>query len=110
MLKECRKALRIKTEAFDDELCLLMRAGAADLKVAGVVIPGTVTFTETVTTAGTSISDHSTLKDPLVMRAIFTYAWVKFYKDESLNQSYEDQKTSLMHANDYTDYESGDGE
>lgn len=107
MLKECRKALRIKTEAFDDELCLLMRAGAEDLKIAGVNIPGTVTFTATVTTAGESISDNSSLKDPLVMRAIFTYAHVLFYKDESLRESYETQKTQLMHANDYTDYESG---
>ena len=107
MLKECRKALRISTEAYDDELCSLMKAGAADLKIAGVIIPGTVTFTETVTTAGTSISDNSTLKDQYVMRAIFTYVHAMFYKDDGMMQRYEDQKTSLMHADEYTDYESG---
>ena len=108
MLKECRKALRISTEAYDDELCSLMRAGAEDLRIAGVNIPGTVAFTATVTTAGTNISDTSTMKDPRVMRALFTYAHIMFYKDESLRESYETQKSQLMHASRYTDYESGD--
>ena len=50
MLRECRKALRITTEAYDSELCMLMVAGAQDLETAGVQLPGTVSFTETETT------------------------------------------------------------
>ena len=115
MLKECRKALKIRTEDFDDDLCSLMKAGAQDLRTAGVVIPGTVNFKLVTTTSGQTTTsyweDVSTLKDELVMRAIFMYTdWI-FFKDapnqETKHQIYELQKGQLMHASDYTDYESG---
>ena len=111
MLKECRTALKIKTEEYDGDLCQLMKAAAKDLEVAGVVLPGTVAFTETTTTAGTTITDTSTLKDPLVQRAIFTYVRNQFFRDDWAKESYGEQKVQLMHAGDYTDYEDGgDGE
>lgn len=113
MLNECRKALRITTEAYDGELCSLMEAGAADLRTAGVRIPGSVAFNETVTTAGTSTwNDTSSLNDRLVQRAIFTYVRMMFGSPEDydrVHDSYEAQKGTLMHAADYTGYdESGD--
>ena len=115
MLTECRKALRITTTAYDGELCSLMKAGAADLRTAGVVIPGTVNFKLVTTTSGQTTTsyweDAGTLKDDLVMRAIFTYADWLFYKDapnqEAKQKIYELQKVQLMHASAYTDYESG---
>lgn len=110
MLNECRTALKINgTTLYDADLCGLMRAGAQDLATAGVVIPGTVSFTET--TAG--ITDNSTLKDPLVMRAIFSYVDWQFFRNaqnaDRRRENYELQKTQLMHASAYTDY-GGDGE
>ena len=45
MLSECKLALRITANAYDGELCSLMDAGAHDLTIAGVVLPGTVAFT-----------------------------------------------------------------
>ena len=82
MLNECRKALRITTEAYDGELCSLMDAGARDLAIAGVTLPGTVSFTLVSTTVGTSTvtyyQDDSTLADALVARAIFTYTRMHF--------------------------------
>ena len=123
MLNECRQALRITTEAYDGELCSLMDAGARDLKIAGVELPGTVSFqlvTSTVGTATTSYyQDDSTLKDALVMRAIFTYTRMHFGSPddyERLKEGYNVQKTQLMHATGYTDYgetpeeDGGDGE
>ena len=114
MLNECRQALRIKTDAYDGELCSLMKAALADLRIAGVVIPGTVSFTATVTTAGTSYTDNSRLTDELVKRAIFTYVRMHFGSLPDymqLKESYDVQKVQLMHADGYTDYESGgDGE
>ena len=121
MLQECRQALRITTEAYDGELCLLMDAGAKDLEVAGVKLPGTVSFQLVSTTVGTVTTsyyqDDSTLKDALVMRAIFTYARMNFGSPddfERVKESYDVQKTQLMHATGYTDYgepepEEGDG-
>lgn len=110
MLNECRQALRIKTDAYDGELCSLMKAAVADLKIAGVIIPGTVSFTATVTTAGTSYTDNSSLKDDLVKRAIFTYVRMHFGSPpdyDKLTASYDVQKVQMMHASNYTDYESG---
>lgn len=110
MLNECRQALRITTEAYDGELCSLMDAGAKDLTIAGVVLPGTVAFAAT----NKGFQDNSTLTDALVMRAIFTYVRMNFGSPddyEQLRASYGIQKTQLMHASDYTDYgDGGDGE
>ena len=113
MLKECRQALRITTDAYDEELCSLMRAAAADLEVSGVIIPGTVAISATVTTAGTTWNDNSTLKDPLVMRAVFTYVRTHFKSPsdyDRLNESYNTQKVQLMHADAYTIYDDDGGD
>ena len=110
MLNECRTALKINgSTLYDSDLCDLMRAAVLDLKAAGVLIPGTVSFMET--TAG--ITDTSTLSDKLVMRAIFSYVDWQFFRNaanvDKRRENYELQKTQLMHASDYTDY-GGDGE
>ena len=108
MLKECRLAMQITETDFDPELCLLMSAGAKDLELAGVVLPGTVSFAET---AG-GMQDSSTLTDPLAMRAIFTYVRMNFESPadfDRLQASYETQKCQLMHGTGYTTYD-GDGD
>ena len=106
MLKECKLALRITATAYDGELCSLMDAAAHDLTIAGVVLPGTVAFTMT----NQGITDSSTLTDALCQRAIFTYVRMNFGSPndyERLKESYNIQKTQLMHATGYTDYGEG---
>lgn len=104
MLSECKKALKITATEYDGELCSLMDAAAHDLKIAGVVLPGTVSFE--VTQSG--ITDSSTLTDNLCRRAIFSYVdWMFFRNANNADQKkeiYNIQKTQLMHASDYTDY------
>ena len=113
MLKECRQALRITTDAYDGELCSLMQAAVRDLEIAGVVIPGIVSFTSTVTTGGGDVyTDLSSVDDPLITRAIFTYVRLHFGTPpdyERLKESYNAQKVQLMHASDYTNYDGCDG-
>lgn len=107
MLKEAKLAMAITTSAYDGELADLLAAGARDLEIAGVVLPGTVDFT--VTESG--IQDDSTLEDRLVMRAIITYARMGFRNPDDydrLKDSYHTQKVQLMHASAYTDYDGGD--
>ena len=109
MLKECRLAMQVTDTEYDPELCLLMKAGAQDLQIAGVVLPGTVSFAET----DDGMADHSTLKDPLVIRAILTYVRANFESPadyDKLAASYAIQKEQLMHASRYTDYGDGDAE
>jgi hypothetical protein len=91
-----------------------MDAGAKDLTIAGVVLPGTVSF-QLVSSGNTSYyQDNSTLTDALVMRAIFTYTKMYFFEASSDNdrvkESYNIQKTQLMHATGYTDYGEPDPE
>jgi hypothetical protein len=110
MLTEAKKALRVTATQFDSEIASLLEAGAKDLEIAGVVLPGTVSFT----VDGDTVTDTSDLDDPLVMRAIFTYAAMMFGNPpnfDRLKESYDVQKVQLMHADGYTDYEDGgDGE
>ena len=109
MLKEAKKALRVTHSMYDTEIARLLMAGASDLKLAGVILPGTVTFA-----IGTddAVTDLSTLNDPLSMRAVITYAAARFgnppnYTD--LKASYDEQKAQLMRNKNYTDYGDGDG-
>ena len=74
MLTECKRALRITASAYDGELCSLMDAGARDLEIAGITLPGTVAFTM----SNQGIVDSSTLTDALCQRAIFTYVRMNF--------------------------------
>ena len=84
------------------------RPGGKDLTIAGVVLPGTVSFAAT----NKGMQDNSTLTDALCMRAIFTYVRAHFGSPEDydrLVEAYNTQKVQLMHAADYTDFEDGDG-
>ena len=104
MLNECKKALKITASEYDGDLCGLMIAAAQDLTIAGVILPGTVSFSETQQ----GITDNSSLKDWLVMRAVFSYVDWMFFKNapnvDKKKEIYELQKMQLMHAAEYTDY------
>lgn len=107
MLTECKLAVRVTAAAYEPELCSLMDAAARDLEIAGVVLPGTVSFAATEN----GMQDNSTLADPLCMRAIFTYVRAHFGSPadyDRLAESYGIQKVQLMHAAGYTDF--GEGE
>jgi hypothetical protein len=109
MLNEAKTALRVTVDNFDGEIMLLLQAGARDLEIAGVRIPGRISWT---VNSGT-VNDQSNVRDPLVLRALFTYARAHFGSPadyERLKASYDEQKVQLMHAQDYTDYEATGGD
>lgn len=86
-LDTVKMALRITTEAFDDELGLLIEAAKQDLGVAGVVVPAEL--------------------DSIVSRAIITYCKMSFGLPEDydrLKASYDEQKAQLSNATGYTDW------
>ena len=85
MLNKVKMALRITTDAFDDELTDLIAAALLDLGIAGVVIPDDM--------------------DALVGRAVITYCRVHFGQPDEydrLKKSYDEQKAQLMVATGYT--------
>ena len=103
MLKEAKKALRVTATYYDSEIASLLMAGANDLMIAGVVLPGTVSFD----IENDQVADNSDLTDPLAMRAVITYAAMRFGNPpnyDKLAESYELQKVQLMHASAYTNY------
>lgn len=85
MLGKVKKACRITTDAYDDELTDLIEAAKLDLGVAGVKLPANI--------------------DQLVGRAIITYCKMSFGLPEDydkLKQSYDEQKAQLSNATGYT--------
>lgn len=87
MLDKVKLALRITTNAFDDELNDLISAAQIDLGIAGVVIPEEI--------------------DAIVSRAVITYCKLHFGEPDEYDRikaSYDEQKAQLSMCADYTNF------
>lgn len=85
MLDKVKMALRISTDAYDDELNNLISAAQLDLGIAGVTLPANL--------------------DALCEVAIITYCKLNFGMPddaERLKRSYDEQKAQLSMATGYT--------
>ena len=90
MLDKVKKALRIVTDAFDDELNNLISAGLVDLGFGGAM--------DEVLTVNA---------DPVVTQAVITYCKMNFGLPEDydrLKRSYDEQKAQLGMATGYTNW------
>lgn len=88
-LARIKTSLRISTDAFDDELTVLVCAAIGDLYIAGVR------------------GDGVAFSDPLVLRAVITYCKMNFGLPEDydkLKRSYDEQKAQLSMSTGYTDW------
>lgn len=95
MLDKVKRALRVKTNAFDDEVQGLIDACKADLRLVGVNVPEVMQAAE---------GETPSAADPLITRAIILYAKANFgYSDDSekYRQAYDYLKCSLSLAGDY---------
>lgn len=85
MLQKVKMALRVVTDAFDDEITSLIEAACRDLGIVGV-------------------SAVATTQDALLTTAIITYCRCHFGSPEDyerLKRSYDEQKAQLITANGY---------
>ena len=85
MLASAKLALRVTTNAFDDEINDLINAAVLDLGLAGVTNDDT--------------------SDELVKRAVITYVRMNFGQPDDydrLKESYDEQKAQLGMATGYT--------
>jgi len=90
LLDKVKLALKLTTNAYDNDLYDLTEAAKLDLGIAGVVLPSTL--------------------DALCERAIITYVMVHFggYADadyrsaDRMKASYDEQKAQLQMATGYT--------
>lgn len=86
-LAKIKMALRITTDAFDEEINDLMEAARLDLGIAGV--------------------ENTTVSDPLVLRAVTTYCRLHFGAPDEydrLKASYDEQKAQMGMATGYTNW------
>lgn len=87
MLSKVKLALRITTNAYDDELSGLIEAAKLDLDIAGVIIPAEL--------------------DAIVSLAIITYCKCHFGEPDEydrLKASYDEQKAQLSMCTGYTEW------
>lgn len=87
MLSKVKLALRITTNAYDDELSGLIEAAKLDLGIAGVIIPSEL--------------------DAIVSLAIITYCKCHFGEPDEydrLKASYDEQKAQLSMCTGYTEW------
>lgn len=87
MLEAVKLALRLSTDAFNDELNDLISAALLDLGIAGVI-------------------EQST-DNQLVRRAVITYVKMHFGEPdeyERLKASYDEQKGQMQTATGYTEW------
>lgn len=85
MLEKVKQALRVTTDAFDEEIGDLIDAACADMGIVGVTA-------------------QSTTVDPLLIRAITTYCKAHFGEPDEydrLKASYDEQKAQLITATGY---------
>ena len=86
-LDKVKQALRIKTDAYNDELEDLIAAAEQDLGIAGVVIPQG--------------------SQEIILRAVITYCKMSFGLPEDydrLKRSYDEQKAQLSNATGFTNW------
>lgn len=87
LIQSAKLALRITTDAFDDQVSDLLEAALLDLGVAGVVVPDTI--------------------DAIVKQAAITYVRLHFGHPDDydrLKASYDEQKAQLSMCSGYTDW------
>lgn len=90
ILDKAKLALRISTDAFDEEISDLIDAAKLDLSLGGV----------------NNLEDV----DPLVGRAVITYVRLHFGQPDDydrLKRSYDEQKAQMGMATGYTEWTNG---
>lgn len=89
LLDDVKTALRVTTNAYDNEMTDLIESAKLDLGIAGVVIPNPM--------------------PPVVSTAIKTYCKINFGTPnpsnyEYLKKSYDEQKAQMGMSSGYTDF------
>lgn len=85
MIESAKKAARITTDAYNDEVDRLLNAALLDMGVAGVEVPEGI--------------------DDLVAQCAITYFLMNFGQPDrydQLKRSYDEQKAQLSHCTGYT--------
>lgn len=100
MLNEVKLALGKVKSDYDAELAGLIQAAVGDLGIVDVTASGV----DLVVNSDGTVTDNSTINDPLLIRAIITYVRLHFKSPDDydrLERSYNEQKAQLITATGY---------
>lgn len=87
ILETAKMALRVTTDAYDDEIASLIESAQLDMNVAGVEVPEAL--------------------DGIINTAVVTYVKLHFGDPDNydrLKASYDEQKAQLVTCTGYTDW------
>ena len=118
MFAEVKATLPVSGDDYDAEIIMQIKAAALDLTTSAEIrLPGTIAISRTLREATTSepetwiVTDHSTVKDELVMTAIAVWCQMRIGNPpnyDSLLKAYESLKGQMRLSRRYTHYDSGE--
>lgn len=94
VLKIAKLSLRVISDAYDEEIKILIRAGIKDLEASGII-----THVEKLEDGTEDISDE------LIIAALVAYIKLRFGEPEDVDKKqelYDSQKRQLMYTSGYT--------
>lgn len=106
MFAEVKAGLPISGDDYDPQIVQQIYAGALDLSAtAEIVLPGTISIS--IDPATGTVTDTSSLDDPLITTAIATWCALRIGNPPNYDQllkAYESMKGSLRMSGNYTNY------
>lgn len=103
MIETVKMSIPISTSAYDLIIAQLINAAAQDLIIAGIPVDG-VSVTTTEEDGTVTVTDESTVTDPLLIRAICAYVRAHFGSPsdyDRLKAAYDENKAQLQVATGY---------
>lgn len=103
LLDTVKLAIPVKTAYFDSQIAQLIKAAVEDLRIAGVPVYG-VEITVSMNGSDVTVTDTSTITDPILIRAICAYVRAHFGSPDDydrLKAAYDENKAQLQTASGY---------
>lgn len=114
MFAEVKAMLPVSGDGYDAEIILQIRAAALDLaRTSEIVLPGVISITraQDPRTGAWTVTDSSTVEDPLVVTAIATWCNMRIGNPPNYDQllaAYESMKGSMRLSEFYNRQSDGE--
>lgn len=103
LLNTVKMSIPVSTTAYDALIAQLIEAAANDLQIAGIPVYG-VSVSAAAEGGHVTVTDNSTVTDPLIVRAICAYVRAHFGSPadyDRLKAAYDENKAQLQTATGY---------
>ena len=103
LLNTVKMSIPVSATAYDAPIAQLIEAAANDLQIAGIPVYG-VSVSVAAEGGHVTVTDNSTVTDPLIVRAICAYVRAHFGSPadyDRLKAAYDENKAQLQTATGY---------